>query len=175
MSFAGDVKEELLRHYGSSRHCQIAELSALVSFSGTDIDSLMKNEDPADDPGSDPAARKCFTLLEKTFNIVSRADEEHLRMLKQALSSPVLLQKSCCRRAYLRGAFLAAGSVSDPNKSYHFEIACRDEKQAEKAHHIGDGPDAVHGDIPCFLLHSLRFGSIVHAMMPQKSICTYIL
>ena len=82
MSFSGDVKEELLRHYGSSRHCQIAELSAIVSFSGTDIDSLMKNEGPADDAGSDPAARKCFTLLEKTFNIVKRADVEQDRMLR---------------------------------------------------------------------------------------------
>ena len=141
MSFSGDVKEELLRHCGSSRHCQIAELSALVSFSGTDIDSLMNNEGSADDPGSDPAARKYFTLLEKTFNIVKRADEEQLRMLKQALSSRVLLQKSCCRRAYLRGAFLAAGSVSDPNRSYHFEIACRDEKQAETLAEIMDSFD----------------------------------
>ena len=141
MSFSGDVKEELLRHYGSSRHCQIAELSAIVSFSGTDIDSLMKNEGPADDAGSDPAARKCFTLLEKTFNIVKRADVEQDRMLRQALSSRVLLQKSCCRRAYLRGAFLAAGSVSDPNKSYHFEIACRDDKQAETLTEIMDSFD----------------------------------
>ena len=101
----------------------------------------MKNEDPADDPGSDPAARKCFTLLEKTFNIVKRADVEQDRMLRQALSSRVLLQKSCCRRAYLRGAFLAAGSVSDPNKSYHFEIACRDEKQAETLTEIMDSFD----------------------------------
>jgi DNA-binding protein WhiA len=122
MSFAGEVKEELFRHCGSSRHCQIAELAALISFSGMDIDS------PA--PGDDPAARKCFTLLEKTFNIVKHADEDRTRMLKQALLSDLLLQKSCCRRAYLRGAFLAAGSVSDPNKSYHFEIACRDEDQA---------------------------------------------
>ncbi len=36
-----------------------------------------------------------------------------------------LLEYSCCRRAFLRGAFLAAGSMSDPGKSYHFEIVCR--------------------------------------------------
>lgn len=133
MSFAGDVKEELFRHCGSSRHCQIAELSALISFSGTDMGSMS--------PGDDPAARKCFTLLEKTFNIVKRADEEQERMLKQALSSQFLLQKSCCRRAYLRGAFLAAGSVSDPNKSYHFEIACRDEDQAKTLREIMESFD----------------------------------
>jgi len=31
--------------------------------------------------------------------------------------------KDCCKRAYLRGAFLAAGSVSDPEKTYHLEIS----------------------------------------------------
>ena len=35
------------------------------------------------------------------------------------------------KRAYIRGAFLAAGSMSDPSKSYHFEIVCDEEEQAE--------------------------------------------
>ena len=42
-----------------------------------------------------------------------------------------LLERSCCRRAFIRGAFLAAGSMSNPGKSYHFEIVCRDMHQAE--------------------------------------------
>lgn len=33
-----------------------------------------------------------------------------------------LIRTKCCRKAYLRGAFLAAGTVSNPEKSYHFEI-----------------------------------------------------
>ena len=36
----------------------------------------------------------------------------------------------CCRRAYLRGAFLGSGFVSDPQKSYHLEIVCQDAWQA---------------------------------------------
>lgn len=36
----------------------------------------------------------------------------------------------CCRAAYIRGAFLAGGSITDPNKSYHLEFACRYEKYA---------------------------------------------
>ncbi len=40
------------------------------------------------------------------------------------------LKKDCCVRAYLRGAFLAAGTVSDPAKSYHFEITCPGEEEA---------------------------------------------
>ena len=36
----------------------------------------------------------------------------------------VIVQNTCCRRAFIRGAFLAAGSISDPEKFYHFEITC---------------------------------------------------
>ena len=46
---------------------------------------------------------------------------------------PVLVRNPCCKRACLRGAFLAAGSVSDPKaaKSYHLELACADGDMAE--------------------------------------------
>lgn len=39
-------------------------------------------------------------------------------------------KKDCCARAFLRGAFLAAGTVSDPSKSYHLEITCPGEREA---------------------------------------------
>ena len=42
----------------------------------------------------------------------------------------LVIQQSCCKRAFLRGAFLAAGSMSDPQKSYHFEIVCEAEPKA---------------------------------------------
>ena len=34
MSFSGNVKEELLAHIGSARHCRIAELAAILAFEG---------------------------------------------------------------------------------------------------------------------------------------------
>ena len=34
MSFSGNVKEELLRCIDSARHCQIAELAAILAFDG---------------------------------------------------------------------------------------------------------------------------------------------
>lgn len=46
------------------------------------------------------------------------------------LASELILQQNCCRRAYLRGAFLTSGSISDPEKFYHFELVCSDQKQA---------------------------------------------
>ncbi len=42
-----------------------------------------------------------------------------------------LLEYPCCRRAFIRGAFLSSGTMSDPGKSYHFEIICRTRKEAE--------------------------------------------
>ena len=49
-----------------------------------------------------------------------------------AMVSKVLLQKTCCRKAFLRGLFLAAGSVSDPSRSYHLEIAPLSEEESEE-------------------------------------------
>ncbi len=43
-----------------------------------------------------------------------------------------LLEYPCCRRAFVRGAFLTSGSISNPGKSYHFEIACRKMQGAEE-------------------------------------------
>ena len=88
-------------------------------------------------------ARKCFTLMSKTFNIEAdivvrknmtngstsyfmRWAGEELLAVKNAL-----VQAVCCKRAYIRGAFIAAGSMSDPSKSYHFEIVCGELAQAE--------------------------------------------
>jgi hypothetical protein len=44
----------------------------------------------------------------------------------------LLLQSSCCKRAFIRGSFLCNGSVSDPDKSYHLEIVCTGDKQAQQ-------------------------------------------
>ena len=40
------------------------------------------------------------------------------------------LTESCCRRAYLRGTFLASGAVSDPEGAYHLEIGFLENEQA---------------------------------------------
>lgn len=41
-----------------------------------------------------------------------------------------VIQSTCCKRAYLRGAFLGAGSVSDPEKGYHLEFVNPTERHA---------------------------------------------
>ena len=46
------------------------------------------------------------------------------------LVNHMVIQNSCCKRAFIRGAFLASGSLSDPEKSYHFEIVCQTKDKA---------------------------------------------
>ena len=43
-----------------------------------------------------------------------------------------LLENECCRRAFLRGAFLAAGFIRDPNLDYHAELLASGEARAEE-------------------------------------------
>lgn len=71
----------------------------------------------------DYEARKLLTgiaLLDKSGNLYEDMSHIHSRVL----------QKDGCRCAFLRGAFLASGSISDPEKSYHFEIVCASSEKA---------------------------------------------
>lgn len=42
-----------------------------------------------------------------------------------------IVKSKCCKRAYLRGVFMGAGTMSDPEKSYHLEFVCRTETFAK--------------------------------------------
>lgn len=45
--------------------------------------------------------------------------------------SGLVIQKDCCRRAFIKGVFMTSGSISDPEKGYHFEIVCDNSERAE--------------------------------------------
>ena len=49
-----------------------------------------------------------------------------------SITNNIVIMKDCCKRAFIRGAFMAAGSISDPNKSYHFEIKRKKKKKAKQ-------------------------------------------
>ncbi len=166
MSFSGKVKEELRNAISTSRHCQIAEISAIIEFCGSfkkndrgELIIRVQTENAA-------VARKYFTLLKKTFNIYSSVlvrqnmkqsksliyviDIEKprevqpvlqaLKIMKQGViaipevlvTDDLLIKNSCCRRTFLRGAYLCVGSMSDPEKSYHLEFVCMSQKQARQ-------------------------------------------
>ncbi len=147
MSFSQTVKEELSAVIPSARHCQLAELSALLLFAAQPSIDRKGIVIPAD---NDTVARKCFTLLQKTYNIKEvygtlPADDEgkiisglHLSSGEDGgvwLRTPVdllLVKNSCCVRAFLRGAFICVGSMSNPEKGYHLEFACENRQQADQ-------------------------------------------
>lgn len=42
-----------------------------------------------------------------------------------------LVEKRCCKRAYVRGAFLGGGSISNPEKTYHLEFVTNSQQHSE--------------------------------------------
>lgn len=72
MSFSSKVKEELYQTETQTRHCQLAELSAILQFSG----KLRRKKNGTKNSffleistENSLVARKCFTLMKKAFNI----------------------------------------------------------------------------------------------------------
>ena len=53
--------------------------------------------------------------------------------------SPEIVKKRCCRKAILRGIFLASGFVSDPSKGYHLEIISNSEIKANEVRKLING------------------------------------
>ncbi len=47
-------------------------------------------------------------------------------------SGNLVVQNACCKRAFIRGAFLSSGSMSDPQKSYHLEIVTGSQEKADQ-------------------------------------------
>lgn len=78
-----------------------------------------------------------------TYTVIVRKNDNAVRVLQafrildankeineQANIGSLITQQVCCKRAFIRGAFLASGSLSDPNKFYHLEIVCNTEEKA---------------------------------------------
>ena len=87
--------------------------------------SLNKNRSYVLSVNDDETARKILMTcrLMKPFGVI----EEDF-----SISDSLIIQRECCKLAFIRGAFLAAGSVSDPVKTYHFEIVCLSEAKAKQ-------------------------------------------
>ena len=133
MSFSSEVREELNRQYGKSRHCQIAEMAGMLEMEGKLIPVSREITFMA---GNEIIKEKYLRLRERAFG-GDAPDSKILEALRwdgkqtQILRTDgLLLQRTCCKRAFIRGAFMAAGSISNPNKAYHFEIVCRRMEQA---------------------------------------------
>lgn len=127
----------------------LAELSAIINYTGKV--SILKGEVSLLLQTDNQLVREKYgVLLERLFHIEPRerkmSQEETLKVLEgvklwdkanhcfknTSVVDGILIQQNCCKRAFIRGAFLSAGSISNPNKGYHFEIVCTSLPQAKQ-------------------------------------------
>lgn len=153
MTFARSVKEELTR-LNSEEDQKLAELSALLHINS---EIVIKNKQPYLDFQSNNLAiiRRFFSLVkdlyESEMEIISKRDEnlkkknhvvivktkvekiinEHSLIIENIGDYELITQTNLQKQAYLRGAFLASGSINNPIKpSYHLEIYVKSKIEA---------------------------------------------
>ncbi|TGE33894.1 DNA-binding protein WhiA [Desulfosporosinus sp. Sb-LF] len=160
MSFSAVTKEELARLSGQKSCCDMAELAALVRMDGTLQISANQQYALNVTTESAPVARKIYHLakdvLGRPVDIVVRRklrlrknNSYMVRIYPRGLEdlqnlglvdaegqiypgiAPNLIKKRCDQKAYLRGAFLAGGSINNPEGTYHLEIVSNDEQHAK--------------------------------------------
>ena len=160
MSFNTDVKEELSRIPAVCSHCNRALLAALIRIEGSLFISgqgRYRLEIVTDAPS---VARLSWKLLHEAYNLKTELTTRRSVLhktpnylidvpaqpgLPEALNdmgvirdgklqlgvAPDLVAKQCCAAAYLRGAFLGSGFVSDPRGDFHFEIVVESGEMAD--------------------------------------------
>ena len=142
MSFASEVREELCRELPERRCCRLAECYGILLYCNTfrkqEIRIVTENLPFAQrlpklfrrtfglefdqDPDLEQPGKHTFVINtpEKLETIFSAFGQEH-----DALALHInfgVLENDCCRQSFIRGAFLAGGSVTDPDKRYHLEL-----------------------------------------------------
>ena len=143
MSFSSRAKAELCRAAVSRRCCALAESYGVVLYCNTFRPELLRivTENP-------DFARRLPRLFRRAFNlefdqtpgegggklIFQITDRRKLAAIFDAFGLSAeggvalhvnygVLEEDCCRVSFLRGAFLAGGSATDPAKRYHLELA----------------------------------------------------
>jgi cell division protein WhiA len=154
MSFSEAVKSEMCRIGNKTRSCMYAELAAVLRISGTvkvsedgEADIRVSTENAA-------FARRLFSFFRNICGccpeIVIRRSNKLKKHILYLVAVPAAknpwklleaagmkdtkpkcgnlkdfpLRSAGCKKAFLRGSFLAGGSISDPEKTYHLEITC---------------------------------------------------
>lgn len=151
-SFSAEVKNDLARSLGRKACCRTAELAALLRMGAVLTLGAKRSVGLAFATENAAVARKALMLLKGSAGVRTELTVIRSRRLKKNNSYRVrvlpsreaaalmerlglmrgsafnmgtdsaLLEKTCCRRAYLRGAFLGGGSVSRPEAGYHLEL-----------------------------------------------------
>lgn len=143
MSFAASAKAEVCRAVPAKKCCALAQCFGILlfcnSFSADGIRIITESREfgyilPKLFMKAFDLEFDSFPSLESPGKLVFQMDEQEKQdailaaygfdrgTLALHVNLPVL-ENDCCKAAFLRGAFLAGGSVTDPEKGYHFEIA----------------------------------------------------
>ena len=144
MSFSGNTKEEICRQKLDRVCCAVAESYGILLFCHTYAPDGIRitTANPAFAARLPKLFKKAFGLSfdslppenaigKRSFLITDRAKIAAIYAAfgndaSNALVHHVnfaILEEDCCRISFLRGAFLAGGSVTDPEKRYHLEVA----------------------------------------------------
>lgn len=153
MSFSSDVKAELFTSVKSadSKHCKIAQLLAIVNICGVvstesyDKFIALHNENGEIISLAVSLIRDLFNteisysnteivikdnfLIDSMISLMGLKDRNDFRGIPPIIYG--IAERNCCKRAYIRTAFLCCGSVNDPSKHYHIEFAGNDYDHAE--------------------------------------------
>ena len=142
-SFSGNAKAEICRSFPQKHCCALAQCFGVLlfcnCFSGDNIRIITESRDFAQylpklfrrafsinfDSVPDPegTGKMIFQITqpEKIETIMQAYGFHPKDTLALHLNLPVV-EEECCKVAFLRGAFLAGGSVTDPEKGYHIEL-----------------------------------------------------
>ena len=143
MSFASEAKAELCRGQLARSCCLRAELYGILlfcnTFSAAEVRILTENRaflqrtekllrraagiEPDERSGEDSVGKLALSVREpeKLQRLFALFGGEPERNPAHHVNLGVL-EEECCRLSFLRGAFLAGGSVTSPAKSYHMEL-----------------------------------------------------
>jgi len=143
MSFSYDAKTELCRLTSDDSCCAIAECYGMLlycnTFNAREIRIITGNRklgerimqrferafsvsfDVQSGPGE--AGKQSFFINdpEKLSRIFETFGASTISLLAHHINLGVL-EEECCRRSFIRGAFLTGGAITDPEKSYHLEL-----------------------------------------------------
>ena len=144
MSFTQDLKAQLTHIKNNCDFCDIAELSAIIrlctSYNGGEICVVTENEDVAERIqvlfGNVFSCRIDFTnrngVLKYKPDIEFFTNEIAQRLKLFSTGEEETAPLECCRGAFIRGAFLGGGSMTDPKIRYHMEFDAKHEGYANQ-------------------------------------------
>ena len=137
MSFSSEIKDRLCSLSFSCTACVAAETAGMLRFGGA-----LTGEGVRFSTESFPVASRLHNNIEEisgidagfvsgakslTLSITNKFDIENIFLSLGDNITPF----ECCEAAYIRGAFLGSGSISNPEKGYHMEFTTKSEEEAE--------------------------------------------